>query len=369
MGRIPQESIDEVLARTDILSVVSQYVSLKRAGVNHKGLCPFHDENTPSFNVHPGKGIYKCFGCGAGGNVFNFLMDLEGWNFPEVVRHLAGRCGVELPEESDEDAEARRQRQRARDLYHDLMVRARAFYERNLWDEQVGARAREYLSSRGIDEATAREFGLGYAPEGWQNLLDYLGENGMNGALVERAGLAIARKSGKGHYDRFRDRVLFPVIDIWGHTLAFGGRVLPGDDGPEVHQLLGDALLHKGAHLFGLHAAKKAIQKAEWALLVEGNFDVIALHAVGLKMAVSPMGTAFTERQARLLKRYAGQGRSSDSTGTRPARRPPRARSSPSRRPAWRAWSSGSPAAMTRTRSCGARASRRSRPRSRRRPR
>lgn len=307
MGRIPEEIIEEVLTRTDILQLVGQYVSLKRAGTNHKGLCPFHEEKTPSFYVHPGKGIYKCFGCGAGGNAFRFLMELEGWSFPEAVRHLAKQTGVEIPEESEEEAEAARQRQQARDLYHRVMKLARSFYEQNLWDEVVGERARGYLESRGIDEETARAFGVGYAPPGWQNLLDYLGENRVNGALAERAGLAIPRRGSTGHYDRFRDRIIFPVIDIWGHTLAFGGRVLPGDDGPKYINSSETRFYTKGRHLFGLHAAKQPIQKAEWALLVEGNFDVIALHAAGMRVAVAPMGTAFTERQARLLKRYASR--------------------------------------------------------------
>ena len=301
MGRIPQETIDDVLARSDILQVVGQYVSLKRAGTNHKGLCPFHDEKTPSFLVHPGKGIYKCFGCGAAGNVFRFLMELEGWSFPEAVRQLAGRVGVEIPAESEEDAAQERQRQQARDMYRRIMTVAREYYEQCLWGEG-GEVAREYLAQRGIDTQTARAFGMGYAPEGWQNLLDHADQKGIHGALLERAGLAISKRDG--HYDRFRERVMFPVIDIWGHTLAFGGRVLPGDDGPKYINSSETRFYTKGHQLFGLHASKSGIQKAEYALLVEGNFDVITLHATGVEMAVAPMGTAFTERQARLLKRY-----------------------------------------------------------------
>ncbi len=309
MGRIPEDIVEDVLARTDILQVVEQYVSLKRAGSNHKGLCPFHDENTPSFNVSPSRGIFKCFGCGLGGNAFKFLMEIEGWNFPETVRHLAERAGVEIPEESDEEAEEAKKRRRARQLYRDIMASARSFYEEYLWDPDAegSARARAYLQDRGINEETAKSFGMGYAPEGWQNLLDHFQDNGVHGALIERAGLAIARRGGSGHYDRFRDRIMFPVIDIWGHTLAFGGRVLPDDDAPKYINSSETRFYTKGRHLFGLHAAKQAIQKSGWALLVEGNFDVIALHAFGIKEAVAPMGTAFTERQAKLLKRYASK--------------------------------------------------------------
>lgn len=310
MGRIPEEIVEEVLSRTDMLQVMQQYVALKRTGANFKGLCPFHNEKTPSFYVHPGKGIYKCFGCGAGGNIYQFVMELEGWSFPEAVRQLAGRVGVEIPEASDEDAAAAKKRAEARQLYTGMMEKARRFYERALWDKQSAEseRARKYLRDRGVSEEVARDFGLGYAPPGWQNLLDYMQrEEGINNVLVERAGMALTRQGGSGHYDRFRDRVMFPVIDIWGNTLAFGGRVLPGDDGPKYINSSETKFYVKGRHLFGLHAAKRAIQQDGWALLVEGNFDVISLHAAGFAQAVAPMGTAFTDRQARLLKRYASK--------------------------------------------------------------
>ncbi len=307
MGRIPDEIVEDVLIRTDMLQVMQQYVALKRTGANYKGLCPFHNEKTPSFYVHPGKGIYKCFGCGAGGNIYQFVMELEGWSFPEAVRQLATRLGVEIPEESEEEAREAKKRADARKLYVGLMEKARRFYERALWNgqDEDSERARAYLRERGIGEEVARDFGMGYAPVGWQNMLDYLEGEGINGVLVERAGLALRRQGGGGYYDRFRDRIMFPVIDIWSNTLAFGGRVLPGDDGPKYINSSETKFYVKGRHLFGLHAAKRGIQKEGWALLVEGNFDVISLHAAGLDQAVAPMGTAFTDSQARLLKRYA----------------------------------------------------------------
>ena len=307
MGRIPEDIVEDVLARTDLLEVLQQYVALKRSGANYKGLCPFHNEKTPSFYVHPAKGFYKCFGCEAGGNAYQFLMAMEGWSFPESVRHLAGRLGVEIPEQSEEESREARQRASARALYVEIMQKARGFYEKSLWQQgsEDAARARAYLSERGIHEEIAREFGMGYAPPGWQNVLDHLSREGVHGALVERAGLALTRQGGGGHYDRFRDRVMFPVIDIWNNTLAFGGRVLPGDDGPKYINSAETRFYTKGKHLFGLHAAKRGIQQSDWAMLVEGNFDVISLHAAGLNQAIAPMGTSFTDHQARLLKRYA----------------------------------------------------------------
>ena len=306
MGLIPQSVIEEVLARTDILETVRQYVALKRAGSNHKGLCPFHDENTPSFFVHPGMGIYKCFGCGEGGNVYQFLMSVEGWNFPETVRHLADRCGVEIPEEDPQEAEEARRRRQGKKLYLAIMEAASQFYQSNLWGEP-GRAARMYLDERGISEDTAKAFGLGYAPEGWEHLLTHLKNEGYRPEVLARAGLVSANDRG-GHYDRFRHRVVFPVVDVWGNTLAFGGRTLASDGkGAKYLNSPETKFYTKGKELYGLDVAKRAIQKEEFALLVEGNFDVIALHDAGLEMTVAPMGTALTERQARLMGRFARQ--------------------------------------------------------------
>ncbi len=305
MGRIPDEIIDEVLGRTNALEVIQQYVTLKRGGTGarYKGLCPFHHEKSPSFYVDGDKGLYNCFGCGVGGNIFHFLMGIEGWTFPEAARALAARAGIVIPESDDAQDEASRRRREARQQYIELMKRARDFYEDQLWGPD-GQPARAYLQERGIDEATARRFSMGYAPGGWQNLLDALATEGINPALAAQAGLAIERQQGEGHYDRFRARVLHPVVDIWGNPLAFSGRVLPGDDSPKYINSPETPYYVKGEQLFGLHTAKKGIQRRELALLVEGNFDVIALHAAGLDMAVAPMGTAFTIAQARLIKRF-----------------------------------------------------------------
>ncbi|MEZ4458687.1 MAG: DNA primase [bacterium] len=304
MGRIPETVIDEVIRRTDVVQVISGYVTLKKAGANYKGLCPFHNEKTPSFNVHPAKGIYKCFGCGAGGSALNFLMEIEGWSFPETVRHLAEKHGIEIPEEDDEEREEAAKKRDAKKLYFRVMELARDYFETQLWSA-AGRAAQIYLSERGISEQTARSFRMGYAPDGWQNVLDHLEKNGIQGRLVERAGLAMPRKGQSGYYDRFRHRIMFPVQDIWGNTLAFSGRVFAGeDDGPKYINSPETSFYTKGHHLFGLSVAKQAIQQSGYAVLVEGNFDVVALHAQGVSMAVAPLGTALTNDQTRLLARY-----------------------------------------------------------------
>src|SRR5690554_7013854 len=192
MALIPQEVIEEVLARADILRTVQDYVSLKKSGSSFKDLCTFHDENTPSFYVTQSRGIYKCFGCGVGGNVISFFMAIEGASFPEAVRKLAERNGVDIPEPDPEAAKRERQQRQGKTLYYDVMDEARAFFEQNLWGEP-GRAARQYLIERDIDQETAKKFGLGYAPDAWQGLLDHLGTRGMSPKLVERAGLAMAR--------------------------------------------------------------------------------------------------------------------------------------------------------------------------------
>jgi DNA primase len=304
VGRISETVIDEVLGRSDILSTVQRYVTLKKAGHNHKGLCPFHQEKTPSFNVHGAKGIYKCFGCGAGGNVINFVMQIEGWSFPETVRFLAQSHGVSIESADPEEEAAAEKKREGKRLYLQIMGWAKDFYCQSLWSRD-GLGAQQYLSERGIDEETARRFELGYAPNGWQHLIDAMSAKGMSSRHLERAGLALERQQASGHYDRFRHRIMFPVIDIWSNPLAFSGRVFAAqDDGPKYINSSETSFYTKGSHLYGLSVAKQAIQRRGMALLVEGNFDVVSLHAKGIDVAVAPMGTAFTEVQAKLLSRY-----------------------------------------------------------------
>jgi DNA primase len=300
--RIPESTIDEVLARTDLVAVVQPYVQLTRKAGRFFGNCPFHKEKTPSFSVSPERGLFYCFGCGAGGSAIQFLMRAEGWSFPEAVRSLAKRAGVALPEPGTgpDQREARRRRD-ARDAYHRLLELATEFYEAQLSGGRYAA-AVSYLSQRGVDEATARTFRLGYAPPGWQGLLDGLGKKGISGAEVERAGLAIARKGGGGYYDRFRDRIMFPVIDRMGHVVAFSGRALGSVESQKYVNSPELPFFKKGEQLYGLHAAKAHLRRDREAVLVEGNFDVVTLHAAGLRTTMAPLGTALTEQQLRLLR-------------------------------------------------------------------
>lgn len=304
MGLIPEPVIEDVLERSDIVDTVRHYVNLDKSGKNWKGLCPFHDDHDPSLKVHREKGIYKCFACGAGGNAIGFVMEMEGWSFPEAVRHLAERNGVEIPDQDPEEAERARKRRERKQRYFEIMDRAREFYESKLWTDP-GVEARRYLADRGLDEETARDFGLGYAPEGWQNVLDHLRKLGFEADEIAEAGLALERNSGSGHYDRFRHRIVFPVVDIWRKTRAFGGRTLETDDDtPKYINSPETDFYEKGEELYGLHVAKQHFNDVDYALIVEGNFDVLVLHAMGFPTAVAPMGTALTEDQADLLSRY-----------------------------------------------------------------
>lgn len=304
MGLIPDNIISDVASRADMVQIVGEYVSLKRAGTAYKGLCPFHGEKTPSFNVNPSQGFFKCFGCGEGGSIFKFLMKIEGWTFPEAVRHVAARVGVEVPELDDRSAADLRKAKRNKDQYHRVMDAARAWFEANL-ASGLHHTATEYLDRRGVDRETAARFGLGYAPDGWSGLLDALAKKQITAVDCERAGLAVA--GGRGHYDRFRDRIMFPVIDIWGKTVAFSGRELrPDPDRPGAKYINSPETRYykKGRELFGLFTNKAGLRADGHALLVEGNFDVVTLSARGVHNVVAPLGTALTDDQVRLLARY-----------------------------------------------------------------
>lgn len=306
MSRIPQQIIDQVLAKITISDLIGEYTRVERKGKSdqYMGLCPFHRENTPSFSISNDKGVYYCFGCQARGNAITFLKDHNGLNFPEAMEFLAARAGVELPKEDIDPAESR-QRKRAEDAYIEVMRVAIDFYEDQLWGDK-GQPARDYIEARGIDEKTARDFRLGYAPGGWSNLLDMAASKQMSGTLIERAGLAIER-DGKGHYDRFRDRVMFPVLDISGRCLAFSGRTLEKDNPAKYINSPETRFYTKGRHLFGLHAARREIRAEDAIVLVEGNFDVVSLHARGIKHVIAPLGTALTDDQCHLIRRFTNR--------------------------------------------------------------
>lgn len=301
-GRIPEEKIQEIRERTDIVEVVSGYLPLKRSGANHQGLCPFHGEKTPSFNVNSTRQIFHCFGCGVGGNVFTFLMRMEGLSFPEAVRRLGERVGVEIEEEQLSPAEQRRRAERERLVQ--INEAASDFYHRLLLEAPEGAAARNYLRRRGYDGDTARQFRLGYAPDSWDALARYLAEQGCDPQLArDRLGLLRPGREGRGDIDLFRRRLLFPIFDLRGKVAAFGGRVL--DDGlPKYINSPESPLYHKGRVLFGLYQAREAMRREGAGIVVEGYFDQLALARAGFDHAVATCGTALTEEHAQLLGRY-----------------------------------------------------------------
>ncbi len=282
----------------DIVRLVSDYVPLKPGGSRLKGLCPFHQEKTPSFSVDPQMQLFYCFGCQAGGDAFRFVMLYEKLDFPESVEFLAERWGVPLPKASarpEDDA-------RARLL---LMNEAAAGFFRTQWsDPSRGKLARDYIAKRGVSDEVADRFGLGYAPDSWDALLNVLGSRGFKAAELQTAGLAIPRKDGSGQYDRFRHRVIFPIRDVSGRVIAFGGRAL-GDTEPKYLNSPETPAYVKGENLYGLDVAREAIRREGFAILVEGYLDLIALHQAGFENAVASLGTALTPSQVKLLARYS----------------------------------------------------------------
>ncbi|TNF59947.1 MAG: DNA primase [Deltaproteobacteria bacterium] len=310
---ISEDKIGEIRERAPIAEVIGNYVALKKSGNSLKGLCPFHNEKTPSFYVHPNRGFYHCFGCKASGDVFSFLMHVEGKTFPEVARELAEQTGVQLPVyDPQREAEFQRSKKQS-DRLASLMEKATDFYSAQLYEHPDGAIARKELSERGISEESARKFRLGYAPHGWDSLARFLERSGASPADAEAVGLIVPRRSGRGHYDRFRHRLLFPIADVHGKVVAFSGRALSPAPSME-HQKEPPAkylnspenqLYHKGEVLYGLHEGRVEIRREDATVLCEGNFDLVALHQAGFQNAVAPMGTAFTEAHAKLIKRFA----------------------------------------------------------------
>jgi DNA primase len=298
---IPDRVVEEVRDRADLVEVIGEHVSLKRAGKEFKGLCPFHNEKTPSFYVVPGKGFYKCFGCGESGDVFTFLMEFVGLSFNEAVEKLAARVGVEIPrQETRPEDDALRP-------YREAVAFAADYYERQL-REPGGEKARSYLERRGIPADASERFRLGYAPGGWRALRDAAHTHGLGDDVLETAGLIKRSEKSPEPYDRLRDRLIFPITDIRGTVIGFGGRALEGDaKGPKYLNSPETPLYQKGRELYGLHWARSAIRKEEAALVVEGYMDYVSLAARGVENVVAALGTAMTPEQARLLVRYAGQ--------------------------------------------------------------
>ncbi|WP_456372096.1 DNA primase [Thiolapillus sp.] len=284
-GRIPPEFIDNLLSRVDVVDIINQRVPLRRAGHEYKACCPFHDEKTPSFTVSPNKQFYHCFGCGAHGTALGFLMEYDRLSFPEAVEELATSVGLEMP-----DSIAFQQGPDNRPLY-ELMEEAADWYSKQLRQHPEAARAREYLQQRGLSGEIARDFRMGFAPPGWNNLMEHLGDGPEKLHLLEKAGLL---STGKGRqYDRFRDRIIFPIHDTRGRVVGFGGRVM-GEDTPKYLNSPETPVFHKGKELYGLYEARKALKDIDALLLVEGYMDVVALAQHGIRNAVATLGTATT---------------------------------------------------------------------------
>jgi DNA primase len=310
---ISEDKIAELRERTDLVALVGEYVRLKKSGVSFKGLCPFHNEKTPSFYVHPQRGLYHCFGCAASGDALSFLMRLEGLRFPEALRRLAERVGMELPDQDPaESAEYQRQKKK-RERLVDAMDAAAGYYVAQLAEHPLGQMARAALEARAVSGEAAARFRLGYAPAEWDGLARFLERRGASLEDAAELGLLVPRRSGKGYYDRFRHRLMFPIADVHGRIIAFSGRALPTppgeappDEPPAKYINSPEGPLYKkGEVLYGLYEGRVEIRRRGLAVLCEGNFDLVALHQAGFPYAVAPMGTALTEAHARLLRRFA----------------------------------------------------------------
>jgi DNA primase len=302
---IAESIIDDVRVRADIAEVIGEHVQLKRAGKDFKALCPFHNEKTPSFYVVPGKGsgFYKCFGCGEAGDVFDFLMKRVGLSFHEAVRELGRRVGVDVP---DTSAAPRDEPHRA--LYEALAF-ADDLYRRLLGEDAAAAGARAYITQRGLDATAVERFGLGYAPAGWTGLRDAARHHGITDEVLLEAGLIKIGDRSDDPYDRLRDRLVFPILDLGNRTIGFGGRTLAGahPNAPKYLNSPETPIYHKGRGLYGLNWSKTAIRREGLALVVEGYMDYVSLAARGVEHVVAALGTAMTEDQANLLARYAGR--------------------------------------------------------------
>ncbi|MCU0558898.1 MAG: DNA primase [Desulfobacterales bacterium] len=318
---IPDDKVSEIRHAVDITDVVSETVILKRAGKNLVGLCPFHAEKTPSFSVSPDKQIFYCFGCGCGGDVFAFVMKRDGLAFAEALRALARRSGIDLPERalSREDQHRLKERERL----FEINRLALHYFAQHLGQHPSGRAPLAYLERRGVTRRSIEAFQLGYAPKGWDGLLAFMGGRSVPPGFVEKAGLAVPRKDGSGFYDRFRDRIMFPILDDASRVVAFGGRVLD-DSTPKYLNSPETPIYTKRNVLYGLNRAKERCRSLGSVFIVEGYLDLIALHQAGLENAVATLGTALTAEHIRALTRHAGRMvlvYDSDEAGIRSAQR------------------------------------------------
>ena len=310
MGTIPSQNIEQIAAANDIVEVIGSYFPLKRAGSAFKALCPFHQEKTPSFTVSPQRQTFHCFGCGAGGSVFRFVMDYEHLDFPAAVRKLAARAGVPVIEERGLGGDDDRQHETRRTLLQ-LHAEATEWFHENLLKSKAGAPARDYLKRRGIDRRIAHDWQIGFAPDSWDTFLKWAIDRGYRRAQILQSGLIKPRDETQPDgdaYDRFRGRIMFPIHNDVGEVIAFSGRVL--DQETEAAKYLNSPetpLFRKGRVLFGLHKTKRGLIEANCAIVCEGQLDLITIFEAGITNVVAPQGTAFTENQARILKRFVNE--------------------------------------------------------------
>ncbi len=297
---ISEEIINQIKESVNIVEVVGEYVPLKKSGQNYKGLCPFHSEKTPSFIINPQKGIFHCFGCGVGGNVFNFLMKFKGITFPDAVSVLGARVGIQI-----KGSKGRSAKQKRLDILYKINRNAVAFFNKNLTSDR-GAGALEYLKNRKIELEAISTFSIGYALDSWDSLLLNMKSHGFGNELLEESGLIVKKQKSYGYYDRFRNRIIFPIQDSIGRFIGFGARIFNKvkNDIPKYINTNENVLFHKGRHLYGFYIAEEFIRKNDSVFIVEGYFDVIRMHKEGLKNTVAPLGTALTEDQISLILRY-----------------------------------------------------------------
>lgn len=301
---ISDDKLAEIRNAADIVDMVSARVFLKKAGKDFVGLCPFHAEKTPSFTVSASKQIFHCFGCGVGGDIFNFLMKYDGISFPEAVQAVARQYGVAMPEKDMSP----QQRNQVSEREHLLALNRRvmAFYRDMLLKDPKGAEARQYLKQRKMNREMIEQFSLGFAPPGWDNLIRFLRKSRVPLETAEKAGLIVPKKQ-RGYYDRFRNRIIFPIVDVTGQVVAFGGRVMD-DAKPKYLNSPETPVYHKGRTLYGIHAAREKCRSQGCVFIVEGYFDLLAMHQHGLKNSVATLGTALTRDHIRRLSRAVGSG-------------------------------------------------------------
>ncbi|MEY2560213.1 MAG: primase [Verrucomicrobiota bacterium] len=311
MGTIPSQNIEQIAAANDIVEVIGSYFPLKRAGSTFKALCPFHQEKTPSFTVSPQRQTFHCFGCGAGGSVFRFVMDYEHLEFPAAVKKLAARAGIPVVEERGTSGGDDDRQHETRRMLLQLHSEAAEWFHENLVKAKVGAPARDYLKKRGIDRRIADDWQLGFAPESWDAFMNWALERGYRRAQILQSGLIKPRDENRPDgeaYDRFRGRIMFPIHNDVGEVIAFSGRVLEKEaEGAKYLNSPETPLFRKGRVLFGLHKTKRGLIEANCAIVCEGQLDLITLFEAGITNVVAPQGTAFTENQARILKRFVSE--------------------------------------------------------------